>query len=214
MKTKEVNGKRRESVGKTNSKFLRKQDLIPCVMYGGDEIIHFSSHNLEIGKLVYTDKVYIVKLSIDGKEYQAILKDLQFHPVTDKIIHVDFIQVSEDKKIDISIPIILNGFSEGVKQGGKLALEHRRLKVKAFLKDLPDQLDVDITNLLLGKTIQIGDLEFENMELIEPKNWVIASVKLTRVARGMAEDEEGEEGEEGATEGATEGAEAPEGDAK
>ena len=209
MKTVTIKGNVRENVGKTNTKMLRKNNNIPCVLYGAGETVHFSAHENEMRKLVYTNHVFLVELEIDGKNYLAYQKDIQFHPVSDKILHMDFYQITEGKPIVIKVPVVLHGLAKGVKEGGKLALEHRRLSVKALSKDLPDQLDIDITELTLGKTIKVGELNFENLQLIDPKNWVVASVRLTRIARGMAagEDEleaeaEGEaaESEEGSEE--------------
>ena len=193
MKTIKIKGTKRESVGKTNAKLLRKTDMIPCVLYGGKDNVHFSSHALELGKILYTPEVYIVKLDVDGNEVNAILKEVQFHPVTDKILHIDFLQVFDDKKVEIKVPVVLYGFSVGVKQGGKLYLQLRKLTAKALLKDIPDSLKIDVTKLSLGKTIKIGDLKFPNIEITDPKNWVVATVKLTRVARGLAAEEEAEE---------------------
>ncbi len=199
MKTIEIKGTVRESVGKKNSKKLRREGQIPCVIYGGEQNIHFSTGVNEVRHLIYTPDVFLVNLTIEDKTHMVIMKDAQFHPVSDAILHIDFIEVSEDKKIEIAIPVVLTGFAEGVKQGGKLSLLNRRLRVSAYAKDLPETLEVDITNLTLGKSVKIGELSFDNLELLDPKNSVVASVKLTRAARGLAaEGEEGEEGEEGA----------------
>ncbi len=207
MKTITIKGNVRENVGKINTKMLRKNNNIPCVLYGGGETVHFSAHENEMRNLVYTNHVYLINLEIDGKSYLATQKDIQFHPVSDKILHMDFYQITEGKPIVIKVPVVLHGLAKGVQEGGKLALEHRRLSVKALSKDLPDQLDIDISELTLGKTIKVGELSFENLQLIDPKNWVVASVRLTRISRGMAagedelEAEEGAEGAEGAAEG-------------
>ena len=208
MKTVTIKGNVRENVGKVNTKMLRKNNNIPCVLYGAGETLHFAAHENEMRKLVYTNHVFLVNLEIDGKTYLAYQKDIQFHPVTDKILHMDFYQITEGKPIVVKVPVVLHGLAVGVKEGGKLALEHRRLSVKALSKDLPDQLDIDITNLSLGKTIKVGDLDFENLQLIDPKNWVVASVRLTRVARGMAAGEDEEEAQEGEAAEGTEGEEA------
>jgi len=207
MKRITIEANARETLGKVNTKLLRKEERIPCVLYGGKENVHFSVGKNEMRKLVYTDKVYLVDLDIDGKKCLAYQKEIQFHPVTDNILHVDFYEVTESKPITVKVPVILNGLAKGVGEGGKLSLEHRRLSVKALAKDLPDQFDIDVTDLALGKTIQVGDLNFEGLQLVDPKNWVVASVKLTRVAKGMEgdEEEEGEEGEEGAEGEAKEG---------
>lgn len=186
MKSIELSGAARTATGKKESNKLRKQDLAPCVLYGGKENVHFAIERQALKKLVYTPNVYLVDLNIDGNKRKAILKDLQFHAVTDEILHIDFLEIFEDKAIEISVPVKLNGLAAGVKAGGKLQMLNRKLKVKALPKDLPDTLDVDITNLELGKSIKVGDVDFENIELLNVKNTVIAAVKLTRAAKGMA----------------------------
>ncbi|MBU0764447.1 MAG: 50S ribosomal protein L25/general stress protein Ctc [Bacteroidetes bacterium] len=201
MKTIEVKAQLRENVGKKDAKRLRKKGFVPCVLYGGTENIHFQAHENAFLKLVYTPKVYLAGLDIDGSKYTAIMQDIQFHPVTDKILHVDFFQVSDDKKVIMDIPVEMHGTAPGVKEGGKLKLEQRRLKVRGMLNDLPDTLVVDISNLSLGKTIKVGELEYENMELLNPDNTVVVSVKLTRAARGMAAASGEEETEEKPAEG-------------
>jgi large subunit ribosomal protein L25 len=205
MKTIDIKGTVRETVGKTNSKKLRRENHIPCVVYGRDGNIHFAVHENEVRKLVYTPNVHLLNLLIGDKTYPAIMKDIQFHPVTDKILHIDFINIYEGEKVEIRVPVNLLGFAEGVKQGGKLNLHIRRLKVRAFAYDLPDSLDIEITGLTLGKSVKISELAYDNLELLDPRHSVVASVKLTRAARGLAEEEaEAEaalaalEGEEGA----------------
>ena len=189
-----ISGKKRVDVGKVNTKKLRKEGEIPCVLYGGEEVIHFSAPINDFRHLIYTPHVYLVDLEIDGSAHRAILKDIQYHPVTDSILHIDFMEIFTGKPVIIKVPVKITGFAEGVKAGGKLTLEHRRLTVKALPKDLPDDLTIDVTNLGLGKTIKVGELSYENFELLDPKNYVVVSVKLTRAARGMSE-EEGEEGQ-------------------
>jgi len=184
MKVLELVGKKRENTGKKDSKQLRTEELIPCVIYGAGENVHFSIPAAELRSLVYTPHVYILSIDIDGKKYNAILKDLQFHGVTDDLLHIDFLQIDENKKVVIEIPVVLEGFAEGVKAGGKLATAQRKLKVRAFMKDLPDTLTVDVTNLKLGATMKVRDLTFENLELLNSGNSVVAAVKLTRAAKG------------------------------
>ncbi len=199
MKSVELQGVAREATGKKNSKQLRREERVPCVLYGGEDNIHFSVLNKDLKDLVYTPNVYLVDLSLDGKLHKAIVKDLQFHPVTDAILHIDFLEIFEDKAVEISIPVTLNGLAIGVKAGGKLQTLNRKLKVKALPKFLPDTLDVDVTKLALGKSIKVGDVSFENIDILNSNNTVIASVKLTRAAKGMAGsevDEEETEGEE------------------
>ncbi len=201
MKSIELKGAVRKSIGKKDSKKLRLEEKTPCVLYGGKENVHFSVEMQNLKKLVYTPNVYLVDLEIDGAKHKAILKDMQFHAVTDEIIHIDFLEVFEDKSVEISVPVSLNGLAVGVKAGGKLQVLNRKLKVKALPKDLPDTLEIDITKLALGKSIKVGDVSFENIEMLNAKNTVIAAVKLTRAAKGAAagSEEEGEGAEEGAT---------------
>ena len=184
MKTFELKGSKRESTGKKAAKAYRKESLVPCVLYGGDEVVHFTVTTEGIRKLIYSPEVFIVNLSIEGKEYTAILKDMQFHPVTDALMHADFLQVFEDKPVVLEIPITTEGLAQGVKDGGKLSINARKLKVKGLYKDFPEKLVVNIENLGLGKTIQVGDLNFDNLELMNVKDNVIAAVQLTRAAKG------------------------------
>jgi large subunit ribosomal protein L25 len=186
MKTFQLEGSKRESTGKKAAKAYRKEQLIPCVLYGGEEVIHFTVLKEGMRKLIYTPEVQLVKLSIEGKAYNAILKDSQFHPVSDELLHADFIQIFEEKPVEIEIPVQLEGLAEGVKAGGKLSLEMRKLKVKGLYKNFPEKLIVNIENLGLGKTVQVGKLHFDNLELLNAKDNVVAAVKLTRAARGLA----------------------------
>lgn len=182
MKTFDLKGNKRTEVGKKAAKALRKSELVPCVMYGGKENLHFAVVAKEFQNLVYSPSVYIVNLDVDGKKHQAIMQNIQFHPVSDEIEHVDFLEISDDKPISIQIPVKLQGNSEGVKQGGKLMLKMRKLRVKGLPVNLPDTLNVDITNLALGKSIKVGELSFDNLELLEAKNAVVTTVRLTRSA--------------------------------
>lgn len=195
MKALSISGKKRENVGKVNTKMLRKAGQIPCELYGGKENIHFSAPINDFRHLIYTPHVFLVDLDIDGTAHSAIVKEIQFHPVSDKVLHIDFMEIFPGTPVIISIPVKVEGLSEGVKQGGKLTLEHRRLKVKALPKDLPDELLVNVTKLTLGKTIKVGNLKFENIELLDPKNSVVVSVKVTRAAKSITGEGEGEEGE-------------------
>ncbi|MDR2087027.1 MAG: 50S ribosomal protein L25/general stress protein Ctc [Dysgonamonadaceae bacterium] len=186
MKTFQLEGSKRESTGKKAAKAYRKESLIPCVLYGGKEGVNFTVEKEGIRKLIYTPEVYIVHLTIDKEEYTAILKESQFHPVNDELLHVDFIQVFKEKPVIIEIPVVLEGLAEGVKAGGKLSLEMRKLKVKGLYPNFPEKLVVNIENLGLGKTIQVGQLVFDNLEILNAKDSVVAAVKLTRAARGLA----------------------------
>lgn len=190
MKSLEIKCNVRNSLGKKDSKKLRAQEKVPCVLYGGGENVHFWALEKDFRSLVYTPNVYLVDLNIEGKVHHAILQEIQFHPVSDRIQHIDFIQISPDKKVAIDIPVQLNGVPVGVKEGGKLMIAMRKVKVRALPKNLPDILEIDVTNIGLGKTIKIGDIDFPNIEMLDAKNSVIASVRLTRAARGAASEEE------------------------
>lgn len=191
MKSIAINGSLRTEIGKKATKSVRKADAVPCVLYGaqkdanGNQVAtHFTVTNDELRNLVYTPHIYVVDLTIDGKTVNAIMKDIQFHPVTDKILHVDFFQIDEAKPIVMEVPVKLEGLAEGVKAGGKLALQVRKLKVKALYNVIPERLVIDVTNLGLGKTIKVGELSYEGLELLNAKEAVVCAVKLTRAARG------------------------------
>ncbi len=190
MKLLEIKCSRREKVGKKDSVKLRKQGNIPCVLYGGEEIVHFFAPENDFRHLVVTPNVYLLKLDFGDKVYDAVLQDIQFHPVSDRVLHMDFLRVYKDRPVSIAIPVQLNGVPEGVKQGGKLALEARRLKARALPDILPDILQVDVSHLGLGKSIKVEELKIPGIQLLDSPNLVIASVKLTRAARGMTLEEE------------------------
>ncbi len=186
MKTFQLEGSLRENVGKKAAKSYRSEGQIPCVLYGGKEVVHFTTTREGVRKLIYTPEVQIVSLNINGKKCNAILKDLQFHPVSENLLHIDFIEISENKPVIMEIPVVLEGLAEGVKAGGKLSLEMRKLKVKGLYTNFPEKLVINIENLGLGKTIQVGQLNFNNLELLNSKDNVVCAVKLTRAARGAA----------------------------
>lgn len=200
MKTFEISGSSRTEIGKKSTKALRAENKVPCVLYGEKENLHFALSNSDLRKLIYTPHVFLVDLKIDDKPYQAIIKDLQFHPVSDELLHIDFLPISDKKPITIEIPVKLNGLAPGVREGGKLALRMRKIRVKALAASLPDILDIDISNLNLGQSINISDLSFDGLEMMNAKNAVVCSVNLTRAARGLAAAEAGQEGAEGAEE--------------
>lgn len=183
MKLFELKGSKRESTGKKAAKAYRRESLIPCVLYGGGEVVHFTITKDSVRKLIYTPEVHIVDLTVEGKNYKAILKETQFHPVSDELLHADFLQIFEDKPVVMEIPVELAGLAEGVKAGGKLSLGMRKLKVKGLYKDFPEKLTINIENLGLGKSIPVGDVHFDNLELLNVKNNVVATVKSTRAAR-------------------------------
>ena len=191
MKSIEIKGSLRTETGKKAAHSLRQNNGIPCVLYGmqkdenGNQVAtHFTVTVDGLRKLVYTPHIYVVDLNIDGKIVNAIMKDIQFHPVTDAILHVDFLQINEENPIVMEVPVQLEGLAEGVKAGGKLALQTRKLKVKALYNLIPERLVVNVTNLGLGKTIKVGELNYEGLTLLNAKEAVVCAVKLTRAARG------------------------------
>jgi large subunit ribosomal protein L25 len=215
MKKVSVSGSLRENVGKKDAKALRREGLVPCVLYGGEKQISFSLPVLAFKDIIYTPDSCIVNLDIDGKKYDVILQDAQFHPVTDKVIHCDFLQVFDEKPVKIDIPIELTGDSPGVIKGGKLITKLRKLRVKGLMDALPDRITIDISKLEIGDSVQVGELEYKDIEFLNPHNAVVVIVKSARavmMAPVDAEEEEGEGAEEGAEgeEGAAEGGEAKE----
>ena len=182
MQVIELQGQTRESIGKHETKLIRINGNIPCVLYGGKENIHFTIQKIPFNKVIITPNVYIIKLTIDGKEVNAIVKDLQFHPVSDDVLHVDFQQVFEDKPFSIKLPIKIVGVSDGVKQGGKLQIKMRKIKVNGLLKHMPNVIDIDISHLNIGNSVKIDSLKVANLTFEEPKNAVVCSVNLTRSA--------------------------------
>ena len=185
MKTFEIKGELRTEIGKKNANQLRKEEKIPCVIYGGKENIHFSATEKEFLHLIYTPNVYIANIKLENAEDNAVMREIQCHPVSDKVLHIDFLQVFDDKNVTVPVPIKLNGFAKGVKDGGKLNLERRKLNVSGFPKAIPDVIEIDVTNVELGKTIKVGDINIPNIKLTDNLNTVVASVKLTRAAKGM-----------------------------
>ncbi len=203
MKSITINGSKRESVGKSSSRLLRNAGQVPCVLYGGKGPIHFSAPELAFSKLVYTANAYTVVIAFGDKEsYNAILQDIQFHPVSDKILHIDFYQLFDDKKISMDIPVKVNGNPIGVKLGGNLQRNKRKLRIKALPTNLPDNIEIDISELNIGDKVYITELFNENYEFLHPDNTVVCQVRRARAAL-VVETEEGEseEGEEGADEG-------------
>ena len=192
MKEFALNGKKRESVGKKASKMLRKEGMIPCNLYGENTVdgkpvaMAFMFSMAELRKVVYTPEVYVINLNIDGEPHMAVLKELQFHPVTDAVLHADFYEVNETKPITIGIPVKLNGLAQGVRDGGKLNLSIRKINVTAPYPSIPEILNIDVTNLELGKSIKVGELSFEGLELATPAEVVVCSVKTTRASRSAA----------------------------
>ena len=198
MKTLAISVKERENVGKSNSRALRNQGNVPCVLYGGEKQVTFYAHENDFRKLVYTPDVFVVELDIDGNKVNAIMQDIQFHPVTDKILHIDFLQVFDDRPITVSIPVILNGLAIGVRNGGNLMFRRPKIITKGLIANLPDAITLDIERLQIGQFIYIKDLNIDECEFLAPDNSVIVGVKTARAAIEEEEEEEEElEGEEG-----------------
>lgn len=210
MKSITINGSQRESVGKKATKALRNAGQVPCVLYGGDETVHFSAAELAFSKLVYTPNAHTVVIALDnGNTYDAVLQDIQFHPVTDNILHVDFYRLFEDKEIAMDIPVHIIGTSRGVLNGGVLRKNRRKLRVKALPKNLPDFLEADITPLKIGNKLYVTALEGEGYKLLHSDNTVVVQIKTARTAI-LTDDEDEEELEEGEEGTATaEGGETP-----
>ncbi|MCK9628150.1 MAG: 50S ribosomal protein L25 [Bacteroidales bacterium] len=187
MKTFNLKGTLRNGANKQAIKTLRRNGEVPCVLYGpGIENVLFSVNAKELLLVTHTPNSYIIELEIADKKYTAVYHTAQFHPVTDETLHVDFLAVSSEKPVSINVPIIITGNSEGVRQGGKLSVSARKLKVSALMANLPDTLTVDITNLSLGKTIVAGELKYDNIQILSPKSTIICAVKMTRAAIGAA----------------------------
>ena len=193
MKEINVSGQKRTDVGKKATKLLRKEGLVPCNLYGekkGEnglpEALAFAVPATEMRKVIYTPHVYVVNITIDGVEHKAIIKELQFHPTSDALLHADFYEVNETKAITVGIPVNIVGHAQGVRDGGKLNLSIRKINVTAPYKQIPEKLDVDVTTLGLGKSIKVGQLSFEGLEIATPKEVIVCSVKTTRASRSAA----------------------------
>lgn len=193
MKSIDIKGTARTEIGKKATKQLRKEGSVPCNLYGeardkeGKPVaLSFSVSASGLRNLVYSPEIYSVNLDIDGKQYIAVMRELQFHPVSDQLLHVDFYEVTPEKPIVMEVPIKLNGLAEGVRAGGKLAANVRKLKVRAPYTQIPERLEIDVTSLGLGKTIKAGELQFEGLELVTPASVVVCQVKMTRSAMSAA----------------------------
>lgn len=192
MKEINVTGQKRTALGKKASKELRKEGLVPCNLYGeatqdGKPVaMAFAVPMSELRKVVYTPHIYMINLIIDGESHTAIMKELQFHPVTDALLHVDFLEVNENKPVTIGIPVKLVGLAQGVRDGGKMNLSIRKIDVTAPYTIIPEHLDIDVTSLKIGKSIKVGDLSFEGLEIATSKEVIVCSVKMTRAAMSAA----------------------------
>jgi len=215
MKSITINGSKRESVGKVATKALRNAGRVPCVLYGGGEPLHFSAPELDFSKLVYTPNAHTVVINLDGENVVAILQDIQFHPLTDKILHIDFYRLFDDKEVSMNIPVKVEGAAPGVlNSGGVLVLNKRKLRVKALPKDLPDFIVANISKLKLGNKLYTAELQTEEYTLLHPDNTVVCQVRTSRASVEEEEEDEDdtttEEGTEGGdTASAAETSEAP-----
>lgn len=190
MKSITIKGSKRESVGKKATKALRNADMVPCVIYGGDQPLHFAAEAKAFKNLVYTPNVYTASIEVDGNTIPAILQDIQFHPVSDKILHVDFYQLFEDKEVTMNIPVRLIGKSKGVMVGGALRHNIRKMRVKAFPANLPDFIEADITELEIGNKLYVTELKSDKYTILHPDNTVVAQVRMSRNAQKAATEEE------------------------
>ncbi len=188
MKTILLKGLERDSVGTSSSKALREAGQVPCVLYGGESQVNFSVYRDDFKNLIYTPNTYLVKLELGDKSYKAIVQEIQFHPVNDSIIHVDFLEVKEDKPVVVSVPTRVTGNSPGVRAGGRLAVKLKKVRIKGMLNDLPDAIDVNINHVELGKSIKIEDIQVNNIELLHAPNIAILTVEATRATRQAAND--------------------------
>lgn len=192
MKEINVTGQKREALGKKASKALRKEGLVPCNLYGlaeqdGKPVAKsFAIAMTELRKIIYTPHIYVINLVIDGESRTAILKEIQFHPVTDAVLHVDFLEVNDQKPITIGIPVKLTGLAQGVRDGGRMNLSIRKIEVKAPYQQIPEHLDIDVTALQIGKSIKVGQLNFEGLEIVTGKEVIVCSIKMTRAALSAA----------------------------
>lgn len=207
MKTVSLSGSLRENVGKKDAKKARKLGKVPCVVYGGKEQTHFLAEEKDFKNILFTPEVCVLNLNIDGKEVSAVLQDVQYHPVTDRILHVDFLEILDGKPVTVAIPVILEGTAPGIMLGGKLRLKIRKMLVKGLLENLPDQIVIDISKLNIGDSVRVMDINMEKLSFIDYANSIVVGVFTARVIE--EEEEESEEGEEG-----EEGAEGTEGEAK
>lgn len=190
MKSITIKGSQRESVGKVATKALRNAGKIPCVLYGGGTSIHFSAEAAAFKSLIYTPNVYTTQLELESGSYFAIMQDIQFHPVTDKILHIDFYQLAEDKPVTMAVPVRLKGSAPGVMVGGSLRHNLRKISIKALPAKLPDFIEVDISNLKIGDKLYVTSLKNEQYQILQPENSVVVQVRTSRNAMANAEQEQ------------------------
>ena len=205
MKSITINGSKRESVGKVATKALRNAGEVPCVLYGGETPVHFAADERAFAKLVYTPNAHTVVIDLgDNRTFNAILQDIQFHPVSDKILHIDFYQLFDDKEVSMNIPVVIKGAAPGVlNSGGVLSRNKRKLKVRALPANLPDVIEADISELELGDKLYVTEVADEKFKFLHPDNTVVCQVRTSRVSLKIEDEVEGaEEGAEGAEQGA------------
>lgn len=188
MKSITIKGSERESVGKKATKAVRDAGMVPCVIYGGDQPVHFAAEEKAFKNLVYTPNAHTVVIELNGKKADVILQDIQFHPVSDKILHIDFYALKDDKEIMMEIPVKITGTSPGVLAGGVLRLNQRRLKVKALPKNLPDFVEANISGLEMGNKLYVTKIETNNFKLMHPDNTVVCQVRISRAAMKAAQE--------------------------
>jgi len=201
MKQVSLSGAPRAHVGKKDAKNLRREGNIPCVMYGGKEQVHFLTNEKEFSKIIFSPEVTLIRINIEGKEHDAIIQEVQYHPVTDRILHVDFLEVSDTKPITISVPIKLEGTAKGVLRGGKLNKKVRKLTIRALKANLPDLIEVNVSKLDIAQSIKVQDLKQEGVEFLDPPRNVVVTVSSSRAVAGEttgAESAEGGEAEKSA----------------
>lgn len=189
MKTFDVSGKFRTVLGKKEANKLRSEEKVPCVLYGGNEPVHFYCESSDLRKLIYTPEVYLVNIDIEGKKYQAIMQDIQFHAVTDEVMHIDFLLASNDKPIKMDIPVRTTGYAKGMRVGGKLQLEVRRLTVLALPQNMPNEIVIDVTELDLGQSFRVSDIKDEKLTILNGKSVPVVRVMVTRAARAAQGNE-------------------------
>lgn len=198
MKSLTVKAQKRETVGKKEAKKLRAQGMIPGVLYGKDEVVHLTVPFSEIRKLIYTPNVYLIDLDIEGSAEKAMIQDVQWHPVDEQILHIDFLKIFKDKPVKIFVPVKITGTAKGIKAGGRLKTNMRKLRIKALSENLPDTIEIDVTKLEIGDSIKVGELQRDNLEFLDNNSNLIVGVVSTRVAQAamlLPEDLEEEEAE-------------------
>lgn len=183
MKSVAIKGELRAAVGKKDAKALRAIEKVPCVLYGGEEPIHFQADAAEFRKIIYTPNVYLLDLEVSGKTYKAIMQDIQWHPVKEEILHIDFLQIFEDKVVKIDVPVKVEGYAKGMRAGGKLKLNLRRLRIKALPANIPNSIKVNIDALELGQAIKVAQVNVDNVEILNSKSNPVVTIMITRAAR-------------------------------